>query len=274
MQRSLVGLVLVTIALVVFAPIVLGGKTWDDIRYHTEVAPPRIAAADAVLHLQVPTWWEGTALGVPLLAEPTHGAAYPVGWIAATPRTIDLLAVAHVLWCALGIAMWARRRRASELGAVIAGVLVMTSGVIVSAALRGALPAVAHLPWLAFAASIVRAAKSRPRKVRAAIAIAILLALIGLAGQLVVFVEAVALVALMLSRHTRWFVVACVPALAIAALQWLPALVAIGETTGQTLPRIALAHAIDLIIPRANPGWFPTLYIGAPVLVLAALGRP
>ena len=88
-QRSLVALVLAAIVLVVYAPIVLGGRTWDDARYHTEVAPPRIAAADAVLHGELPTWWEGTALGVPLLAEPSHGAAYPLTWIAATPLTFD-----------------------------------------------------------------------------------------------------------------------------------------------------------------------------------------
>src|SRR5262245_57674024 len=124
--------------LVVFAPIVLGGRTWSDLTYHVDVAPPRLAAAETVQSGELPTWWNGTALGGPRLAEPSHGAAYPLVWLATTPQLLDLLWVAHLLWCALGVALWARRLRASELGAVVAGVLVATSGIMMSAALRGA----------------------------------------------------------------------------------------------------------------------------------------
>ncbi|HSK03022.1 MAG TPA: hypothetical protein VK932_17345, partial [Kofleriaceae bacterium] len=62
--------------------VVAGDRTWADVRYHTEVAPPRLAAAEAVQGGELPAWWEGSGLGVPLAAEPSHGAMYAPGWIA------------------------------------------------------------------------------------------------------------------------------------------------------------------------------------------------
>src|SRR5438445_10134932 len=59
----LVALALAVAVLVVEARIVVGGKTWDDVRYHTEVAPPRLAAASAVLRGEPPAWWDGPGLG-------------------------------------------------------------------------------------------------------------------------------------------------------------------------------------------------------------------
>ena len=316
---------LVAIVLVVYAPIVLGGKTWDDARYHTEIAPPRIAAADAVLHGDLPTWWDGSALGVPLLAEPRHGAAYPLGWIAATPRALDLFAIVHVLWLALGVAVWARRcaartqrasdreasepvtsdrgagdrsagkRGASELGALVAGALIATSGIIVSAALRGALPALAHLPWLVIAALGISSATTRRGRARHAIAAAALIALIGLAGQPIVLAHAVVLLALVGiesrgesraksgggSRVSRtwpiaaWFAIAAFAGLAISCLQWLPTIATRADLAGASVHPIGVARIVELIVPlRSVEGWFPTLYCGAPLLVLATLGRP
>jgi hypothetical protein len=275
-QRSLVAFVLAAIVLVMYAPIVLGGKTWDDVRYHTDVAPPRIAAADAVLHGELPLWWEGTALGVPLLAEPSHGAAYPVGWIAATPRALDLFLVVHVLWCALGVAVLARRRGASELGAVVAGALIATSGVITSAALRGVLPAIAHLPWLAICATTMATAKTRTMRARHAIATAALVAMIGLAGQYPVLIQAglVCAVSVPFSR-TRWAVLAWAAGFLIAMPQWISALLAAAQLAGTSATPVSIARPNDLVIPRStDAGWFPVLYIGAPLIGFGALGRP
>lgn len=274
-QRSLVALVLVAIALVVFAPLVLGGKTWDDTRYHTEIAPPRIAAADAVLGGQLPAWWEGSGLGVPLLGEPSHGAAYPLGWIAATPHALDLVLILHALWCALGIALWARRLGASELGALVAAVLAMASGIVASAALRGALPALAHLPWIGLAASHVAAAPSRQGRARWTAALAILVGLVGLAGQLAVLVQALALATVVLVRRWPWLVTATAAGLAIASVQWLPALFVLGGSAGASHHALDLVRVVELVVPlRSDAGWFPSLYIGAPLLALAVLARP
>jgi len=88
----LVAVVLAVAVVAIHARVVAGGKTWDDVRYHVEVAPPRLAAAESVQAGRLPAWWDGTALGVPLAGEPTHGALYPPAWVAATPRALDLVA--------------------------------------------------------------------------------------------------------------------------------------------------------------------------------------
>src|ERR1700690_2247759 len=140
-SRVALGLALAIAVLVLQARIVIGGKTWDDVRYHTEVAPPRLAAAGAVKAGAWPAWWEGSALGVPLVAEPSHGAAYPATWLAATPFALDLVLVLHLVWAALGAALWARRLGAREPGALVTGTLLVTTGFLASATVRGALPA-------------------------------------------------------------------------------------------------------------------------------------
>ena len=256
--------VLATAVVVLEAPVLLGGRTWDDVPYQAEIAPPRLAAADAVLHREVPAWWDGSGLGVPLLAEPSHGAAYPLVWIAATPRLLDALWIVHLWWCALGVALWARRQQASQLGALVAGVLVVTSGVLASAAIRGALPALAHVPWIALCADQIATRKLRRVRVRAAIAMAALLGLVALAGQLVVLLAAIALA---LVRPRTWIALAVVAGLAIGAVQWLPALLVDG--VGASLHRLPLARLPELLVPGTHTGWFPSLAIGAPLLALA-----
>ncbi len=280
MQRWLIALVLVAITLVVYAPIVLGGSTWRDARYQTEIAPSRIAAADAVLHGEAPTWWDGSALGVPLLAEPSHGAAYPIGFIAATPLTFDLLLVAHLLWCTIGIALLARRLGASDLGAVVAGALVATSGVLVASLLQADLPAVAHLPWIALAALRVSSAPTRAQQTRATIALAALLALVGLAGSLAALADAIVVAAacllnrqgakaprsesekiqVMASRRLggSMLLVAIAAGLAIASVQWLPAFMVRGEIVGSSAAPLELSP------------WLATV---APLIVLAVIGN-
>src|ERR1051325_10453137 len=100
----LVALALGVAVLVVQIRVIAGGQTWDDVRYHTEVAPPRLAAAQAVHRGDVPGWWDGSGLGVALAGEPSHGALYPPAWLTATPRSLDLAILAHLAWAALGVA--------------------------------------------------------------------------------------------------------------------------------------------------------------------------
>lgn len=99
---ALVALVVILIVLGANARLLIGGQTWDDARYHTEIAPPRLAAGEAIRAGTLPAWWDGTSLGVPLAAEPSHGAMYPPTWLATSPRALDWLAIAHLVWAALG----------------------------------------------------------------------------------------------------------------------------------------------------------------------------
>ena len=288
-RLPLVAIVMAVAMLVIQARVVIGGMTWDDVTYHTEIAPPRLAAAAAVRARELPGWWDGSGLGVPLAAEPSHGAAYPPTWLAATPRALDLLAILHVLWLALGVAAWARRlpRPAGETGALVAGILAATTGIVASCALRGALPALAHLPWIGWAASGLASASTRQARARAAVALGGLVAAVALAGQLALLADALALAGLLAARRWRWLVPACLAGLAIGAVQWVPAALAIGQGAGATVDALPLLRLVELVVPgsfgSATTGhgvadiagahaWAPSLFVGAPLLALAWIG--
>jgi len=338
----LVALALGVAVLVVQIRVIAGGQTWDDVRYHTEIAPPRLAAAAAVQRGEIPAWWDGSGLGVALAGEPRHGALYPPGWLAATPRALDLVVVVHLAWATLGVAVWARRR-ASDHAALVAGVLVATTGLLTSAGLRGALPALAHLPWLAVAAAWLARAETRRARSRAACAIAGLIGAIALVGELAVLVDALAIAlvfglerglerGLELERGqpgelglgrgqpgelgfergrpgelglgrpgalglgigrgrpgARWLAAALGAGLALGALQWLPAVLQLPLGSPTEIAGLPLARLVELLVPGGFGGgapdsaipaiagaapWAPSLFVGAPLLALAAVRAP
>ena len=286
----LVALALGVVILVVQIRVIAGGQTWDDVRYHTQVAPPRLAAAASVQRGDVPGWWDGSGLGVTLAGEPSHGALYPPHWLAAAPRGLDLLIVIHLAWAALGVAVWARRR-ADDRSALVAGVLLATTGIATSAALRGALPALAQLPWLGAAVGALAQAATRRDRAHAACAIGALIAAIALVGELALVIDAVA-IALVLgiaAGRTRWLAAAIGAGLAIGALQWLPAILQLSDEAGAEVAGLPLARLIELVVPAAFGAsasdhavpaiagalpWAPSLFIGAPLLALAAVRAP
>src|SRR5690242_9456378 len=140
---------------VVEAPIVLGGRTWADRGYQTEVVPSRAAAASAWASGRLPEWWDESGFGVPLAAEPSHGAMDPlllaVGAAPDPAPAIDLMIARHVALAAIGIAIWARRRGCDDVVAVVAGASLAASGAIHAALLAGGL-GVALVPWIGWAA--------------------------------------------------------------------------------------------------------------------------
>lgn len=296
---ALVALVIVVGIVLVRIPILAGGQTWADLRYHAETAPPRLAAADAVLSGELPAWWEGTGLGVPLAAEPSHGALYPPTWIAGTPRSLDLLVILHLAWAALGVALWARRkppgfgpRGASEPGAVVAGLLVATSGIFASAALRGALPGLAHLPWIGLAATALADSSTPRERARSAIAIALLVGAIALAGALALVVDAIAIACVLGARRATWSWLggAILVGLGLGLAQWLPALLHLGTFAGGAdVHGLPFSRLLELVVPGNFGGsdptrtvesiagthaWAPSLFVGAPLLALAAIRPP
>ena len=310
---SLVAAVLLIAVLAVNARIVFGDRTWADVRYHTEVVPPRLAAATTAHGGALPQWWDGDGLGVPLAAEPTHGAWYPPQWLPTTPRGLDLFTVLHLAWAALGVAVWARglypRREGtpgalrgdargrepgcSEEAALVAGLLLATTGLLASAALRGALPGLAHLPWIGIAATCLADAgvTGRPRQAwLATAALGGLLGLVGLAGNGGAFIDAL-VIAVVVSGRQRLVGVALLGGLAIAAAQWVPAaLLAIdGTIVGGRVPPLRIARLLELLVPgsfgaREGTGgiaaitgplpWAPSLFVGATLLALAAVRLP
>lgn len=274
--------VLAVAVLVIHARVVLGGNTWDDVRYHTEIAPPRLAASDAVLAGEAPTWWDGSGLGVPLLGEPSHGAAYPLTWLGATPWWLDLLTVLHLFVLGLGIALWAKRLGATELASMIAGLLASASGIAISAGLRGVLPALAFVPWVALVATSLRSRRD-------AGLLGLCLGAIGLTGSLALSFDAVVLAIVLGSRGPlKWLVVGVVGGLAIGCAQWIPALAIAGDGAGSTITALKLSRVLELVVPGSFGGGgdravdaiagtgvgLPSLFVGASAFALAALARP
>jgi hypothetical protein len=289
----LVALALGVAILVVQIRVIAGGQTWDDVRYHTDVAPPRLAAADQVGRGEPPAWWDGSGLGVPLAGEPSHGALYPPMWLAVSPHALDLVMIAHLAWAALGVAVWTRRR-ASDRSALIAGVLIATTGILASSAVRGALPALAHVPWLGAAVEALAAAGEararlstdddraaiRARAARAAAAIAALIGAIALVGELAVVGDALVLALVVGARRTTWrhLAAAIGAGLAIGAAQWLPAILQLPASTGGEVVGLPLARVLELVVPSAagagDAAWAPSVFVGAPLLALAAVRAP
>lgn len=293
---------------------ILFGGTWDDNRYHTEIAPPRLAAAEAVQGGALPAWWEGSALGVPLAGEPDHGALYPPTWVAASPRAFDWLVIVHLMWAAIGVAVWARWRStrpprhrawigdASEPAAIAVALLVATSGVITSAALRGALPGLAHLPWIGAAACWFADAEGRRVRARAAAALGVLIGVVGLAGEFAVLVDALILSIALATRRAPhddarekdpiviYLAIAVLGGLAIAAAQWLPAALHLGTPhAGAEVTGLPLGRLVELLVPTSSGSpdpdrtlamlggehaWAPSIFVGAPLLALAAIRVP
>jgi len=288
MRSLVVALALIVAVFATQARVVVGGATWDDATYQTEIVPPRLAAARAIHDGTWPTWWEGASLGVPLAAEPSHGALAPTTWISTSPRGLDVTMVLAIAWLALGVVLWARRRGASELAALTAGVLLATTGLVTAVALRGALPALAHVPWVGFCAVGLAEAEEPRMAARWAALVGLFVGLIGLAGQFGILVDAVALaIAFGAARRTwRYLVIGLVAGLAIAAVQWWPAWH--GDTIGATIHGLSPARLVELVVPgsfgaldpahgipafASGPLALPSLFAGAALLGLGFVPR-
>ena len=269
---------------------VLAGQTWDDVDYHVRVAPPRLAAAAQVHAGQLPRWWEGSSWGVPLYAEASHGAADPVQWIAASPHGLDLLFLLHVPWLALGVLLWARRAGASAIAAATAALLAATTGLVTSAALRGALPGLADLPWIGWAALGLAHAEARRTRWIYASLIALLVGAIALAGEFALVLDAAAIAIVLGARRETagWLAAALGAGAAIACLLWIPALSLHGA--GAQVHGIGLARLVELVVPGAfgsiDPAYgvpafhgrlatsdWPSLFVGASLVGLALAYR-
>jgi hypothetical protein len=148
----------------------------------------------------------------------------------------------------------------------------MTTGVLMSSALRGSLPPLAYLPWIAWAASTRRFTT-----------LGVLVGIVGLGGELGVLIDAIA-IAVIAADQRRWRLGAALACgVAISALQWIPALLTMNEVAGAHYSPLPLARFIELFVPGrlgaveqigGAHAWFPSVYIGAPLLALAAVSKP
>jgi len=307
-RSSLAALALVATSVVAYARVLLGGQTWADRDHLTLTVPARAYLAESLRSGRLPHWWDGVGLGTPFLANPMHGALYPPAWLAALfpqPLGADLVIVVHGTWLAFGVALWSRRLGAGPWPAAFAGAVALGAGYTASMAANGVpLMTLAWLPWVGWAADRVARRVGR-RRVVAALVLAVVFALLILSGDpagavtggLLATGVAVARGRARLASFAA-VVAALIVAVAVAAVQVLPALALLGQSVrdggtdpgGWSMhpwrllelvwpgalgdPTDGAGHAARLVAnsaadPFMAPSWSTSVYVGAPVLLLA-----
>lgn len=279
-----------------YASVLIGGQTFADAGWVGQVAPARYAAGDAIARGELPAWWHEAGLGAPLLAEGTHGALYPPAWLAALGGAVmDLVAIAHLWFLAIGTAMLAGRLGADAPGKLLSGAAAALAAVTGGALVGGVLFSLAWSPLAAERAFALAEATERRARVRAAVAVAVCLAAAGLGGAPPVAdgtMAAVMVVGAVVGGGWRspghrarsgwrgaasgaaWCMAAAVGSLALAAVQIAPALMhaASGHAVGpeKVMPGIRL---IELVAPGSTGASGALWGGGAAVLALASLAR-
>ncbi len=256
---------LAVVVLAAHGPVIVGGRTWSDRARVTEVVPAQLAALDAVDDGRLPGWWDRAGLGAPLWSEPSLGATYPGWWPAAVAPShatwlLDVLAVLHVLWAGLGVALLARRLGADDLGALFAGAIFAASGVATGAVVTGAIAGVAHLPWAAWAGDAIGRARDRRGWARGAAALAAAVGAIALSGRLALAADAALIgvaAALARGRGLRRGLAGCAAGLAVAALLAAIALVPAalhlgGDVAEPAAPAPSSWALVELVFPEAR----------------------
>lgn len=288
------------------AVLVLAGRTlaWGDTA--RLYAPIRTVVVEALRSGHLPLWNPYAATGMPLLAETVHGALHPLSVAAAflAPRSgMDALLVAHVALATAGAAALARVLGATRWAAAAAGAAYGVGGYVLSMTSNYVyLAGAAALPW---AIAALRAAGSRGRWGIPAAAIATgLLALTGEVQSLAIAVTLGVVLAAQAGGARGSLHAAAGAALGVllGAAQLLPTAAALPLTDRSwPLPwweqrQFALSpwRIIEWFAPgffwRAEDGLYapvaralagrqawqypfaPSVFIGAPVILLAALG--
>ena len=180
----------------------------------------------------LPVWNPWLSGGQPVLSNPSYAAFYPPSWLALVlppAYALNLLVVLHAAVAFAGAWWLARRLGAGRSGAALAAVGYTGSGTLLS--LISALTlfcSMAWFPWfLGWSDAALRAEPGRWRKPALLAGVALALQLLN-GEPVTVVMSGLGLLALGASRARRPAVLAriLVPlalALALAAVQWLPA---------------------------------------------------
>ena len=300
----------------------LAGGVFVDSDFSQVFEPQRSALRQGIEARDTPPggsllWTSRFGNGSPVLANPLHAALYPPNILfrlatrSSVARLLTLLALAHILWGAIGAWFLARLWRIEPAGAWVTAVVFGFCGLSVSAIASLAIAwTTAWLPWLVLAGERLRLA---PRgRVVAALFLAFVLAMMILAGEPFVILAGVGLLAILQceggeeergSRRRRLGallggvaggVVLASPALA-ATLRYLPASVRAAGFQDEGILQWSL-HPLEILgflVPgafgdptlRGLPGFwgkalvpgrdhelFAGLYLGGLVIALAAAG--
>ncbi len=127
-------LILLTIAF--YYRVLFGDEVLANLNLVLHVYPYSEYIGDRLAQGDMPLWNPFSFGGVPLLAEPTTGAFYPINWLAAPfdgPTSLAQGAFAHSLIASVGMYAFARRSlEVSRPAALIAGVVYAFGGFLPS----------------------------------------------------------------------------------------------------------------------------------------------
>jgi hypothetical protein len=255
-------------------------------------------------------WWVSQIYGgMPFLANPQVAGFYPPNWLyAVLPLNwaFNALTLGHLWWSGFGAGVLARWVGLRLPGAVLAGLVLVLSGPTLGRVYAGHVTMVAAAAWLPWALWLTgRVVTSRSVLMGSVVGLAVVIAAAFLAGLPQVFVYGAALtllwVALLVALGgpgqrlhpaqlaIRLALVALAAWLGVmlAAVQWLPTLLYLGDASRQTITAeyratysLPLAHLAELVYG----GWFGTtretwwgawlpwemaLFCGLPALMLA-----
>jgi hypothetical protein len=147
---------LAALVLVLFWPVVMGGRVFYHRDIHLQWQPQMEAAVRAVAAGSWPLWNPSVAFGQPLLANPNNQLLYPTTWLNLLFRPwtcYTILVVSHFLLAAVGLYLLALRCGASRGGAFVASAAWISGGTFLSLVdLWNHLCGAAWIPWCALAA--------------------------------------------------------------------------------------------------------------------------
>jgi hypothetical protein len=298
------------VALAYVRPLVLD-ETFAVRDHLTHTLPSRTYLAENLSRGHFPEWWDGLRLGERFAADPNSGVTYPLAWLVALVGPLwgaDLILILHVWLAGVGTLLLARRLGASALGSLLAGIALMLSGYVTSMVVNGSiLMPLGWMPLLAWASLGLTQTEERQAYLRRGLIFALVLSGSVAAGNPAGFnsvVLAVALVALTARRRwTSLLVLAAAGALGVlmGAASLLVAVASFGDGARAAEFSLAAAGAwslhplrlLELVWPNvlgqgfrperclaslwASGGgpleatWSASLYMGAPVLLCAAL---
>ncbi len=245
---------------------------------------------------QLPFWRPTVMGGTPFLANPVSGLFYPPLWLPVLlPPALgfNLLALGHLLLAGLAAyALLRRGWRLGRMGALVGGLVYGASPKLLAHLGAGHVGWVGAWAWAPLVLlAVIRAAASHRRT--AAVRAGALLGLVFLADlRLTVYLTIAALtlwVAEAVRRRAdgssrRWahglgIALFLLTAALLTAVQWLPLLAVLGETTRSGLTpaeaaRFSLppARLLGLLVAGSGGNHEWVIYLGLPTLPLAALG--
>jgi hypothetical protein len=116
--------------LLAFAPVVLGLRTLSQRDTDRMYGPIRTLVVEELRAGRLPLWNPYEGMGKPLFAEGVHSVLHPVSVAGAflAPGSVDFLLIGYLLFAALGALAFARSLGATPLAAAAAGVAYATCG--------------------------------------------------------------------------------------------------------------------------------------------------